>query len=360
MNTRLLLIGGFLGAGKTTLIAATAARLTAAGHRVGIITNDQAPDLVDTGLLRQEGRPVREVAGSCFCCDFTGFKTAARELHHGARADVVLAEPVGSCTDLSATILQPLKDRYRDEFRCAPLTVLVDPERLRQVLADAPGLHPDAAYIAFKQLEEADHIAISKGDRLAADARAALRTLVERSLPGRPVHLLSARSGEGVQAWLDTLLADGATGRRVVAVDYDRYAAGEALLGWLNAEYAVGAWPDGDGAGFARRLLECMRDRCRAAGAAIGHIKLLLQAHETIAANLTDPDGVIEVRTLASTGESRLVINARVAVAPAILERWVDEALADAGAASWPRRRQRSLSPGRPQPTHRYPQVVAG
>jgi G3E family GTPase len=49
---RLILVGGFLGAGKTTLLHGAATRLVTRGFRVGLITNDQAPDLVDTRLLR--------------------------------------------------------------------------------------------------------------------------------------------------------------------------------------------------------------------------------------------------------------------------------------------------------------------
>ena len=40
--------------------------------------------------------------------------------------DVIFAEAVGSCTDISATTLQPLKLYYRRQFRLAPYTVLVD------------------------------------------------------------------------------------------------------------------------------------------------------------------------------------------------------------------------------------------
>ena len=54
-------------------------------------------------------------------------------------SDVLLAEPVGSCTDLSATILQPLKDKFTRQFVLAPLSVLVDPERLADTLLGRPG-----------------------------------------------------------------------------------------------------------------------------------------------------------------------------------------------------------------------------
>lgn len=49
-DTDFVIIGGFLGAGKTTLITALSALLQEKGRRVGIITNDQASGLVDTRL----------------------------------------------------------------------------------------------------------------------------------------------------------------------------------------------------------------------------------------------------------------------------------------------------------------------
>ena len=58
-----IMVGGFLGAGKTTTLSRLAQRYQAAGLNVGIVTNDQAEDLVDSGLLRNQGYDVAEVAG---------------------------------------------------------------------------------------------------------------------------------------------------------------------------------------------------------------------------------------------------------------------------------------------------------
>jgi len=58
---RFLMIGGFLGAGKTTTIARLAAHYTDQGLNVGLVTNDQAYDLVDTEMLRSKGFQVGEV-----------------------------------------------------------------------------------------------------------------------------------------------------------------------------------------------------------------------------------------------------------------------------------------------------------
>jgi G3E family GTPase len=53
---QLIVVGGFLGAGKTTLIWQAARRLTAMGRTVGLVTNDQAPDLVDTAIHERLNR----------------------------------------------------------------------------------------------------------------------------------------------------------------------------------------------------------------------------------------------------------------------------------------------------------------
>ena len=69
-KARYIMIGGFLGAGKTTAILQLAQKLHSQGTRVGLITNDQSFGLVDTALLNSQGLPVEEITGGCFCCRF--------------------------------------------------------------------------------------------------------------------------------------------------------------------------------------------------------------------------------------------------------------------------------------------------
>src|SRR5687767_8248735 len=117
---RFVMIGGFLGAGKTTTMGRLARAYTSRGKRVGLVTNDQAQDLVDTHALREQGFAVEEVAGACFCCKFDDLLAKVGSLEASQRPDVILAEPVGSCTDLVATVVQPLKDLYGTRFSVAP------------------------------------------------------------------------------------------------------------------------------------------------------------------------------------------------------------------------------------------------
>lgn len=365
---RLILIGGFLGSGKTTLLWQAARELAARGMRVGLVTNDQAPGLVDTKLLESRGFAAEEVAGSCFCCNFLGLIQAARKVGARLDADVVLAEPVGSCADLSATILQPLKAVYDQEFTLSPFSVLADPVRLRELLTGTDrASHPNASYIVRKQLEEADVIVVNKVDELDAAARRQLEQLIEGAFPGRDVCWLSALQGTGVVEWLDGVLSGGDAGRRVVEVDYDRYADGEAVFGWLNAVVALTSGEDRvDWPGFCRDLLRVLQQACREAGAEVGHVKLLLSGPAGYCVgNLTRTHGRISVQDSWQPrgdppGQAVMTLNARVVMAPAELERLVRGAFSAAcgEAVKADFRALASLSPGRPKPTYRYGDVV--
>src|SRR3954466_16020667 len=101
---RFVMVGGFLGAGKTTALARLARFYTSRGQKVGLVTNDQAAHLVDTTSLRSQGFAVEETAGACFCCRFDDLVDRVGRLEAQERPDVILAEPVGSCTDLVATV----------------------------------------------------------------------------------------------------------------------------------------------------------------------------------------------------------------------------------------------------------------
>src|SRR5579885_1367774 len=149
---RFVMLGGFLGAGKTTAMARLARFYMNRGQRVGLVTNDQAQDLVDTNSLRSQGFPVQEVAGACFCCKFDELMGRVGRLEANERPDVILAEPVGSCTDLVATVVQPLKDLYGDRFEVAPYPVLFKPSHGLRILKsqENSGFSPKAAYIFRK------------------------------------------------------------------------------------------------------------------------------------------------------------------------------------------------------------------
>ncbi len=362
---RLILVGGFLGAGKTTLLSEAAKRLASRGNTVGLITNDQVPDLVDTAILARTGAAVREVAGSCFCCNFNGFHDAVSALAENG-VDCIIAEPVGSCTDLSATIMQPLKEKF-PEYELSPLSVLLDPQRVREVLQKNNSLlHPDAAYILHLQLEEADQIVLTKCDAISDTERSEVIAFLRQEFPGIPLHAISTLSGEGVDAWLDSVLAKTPSGLRIVDVDYDRYANGEAVLGWLNAVVSL-RWIGSltaDWNAYVLEMLTALQERLHAEGREIGHIKTLLECLEgSLTANLTSLAASPYIHTNGTVNRlaATLTVNARVQTTPEDVDALFRDALAKTsyGRVAATISAFHCIQPGRPVPTYRYDSVVA-
>jgi len=364
-SVKLLLVGGFLGAGKTTLLYRTAMELIKSGKRVGLVTNDQAPDLVDTQMLNSHGLEVSEVAGSCFCCNFNGLIDAAKSLcGKSDSVDVLLAEPVGSCTDLSATIVQPIKDRYASVFSIGPLSVLIDPIRTMAVLGKGQSLlHPSAAYIYRKQLEEADRIVVNKSDLLDSDNREELTELLNREFPEARISFISSKTGEGVEDWLRDVINEQDSGKRLLNIDYDTYAEGEAVLGWLNAQFGLSCEEDYDWLDFSRSYMEALQKWFQAANAQVGHVKLFLSAGgRSLTANLTATDGPILIQQADGPFQAKsadMTFNARVQMDPDQLQRVILETLQEClPDVSVETHGIRSLRPGRPQPTFRYSRKV--
>ena len=194
---RIACVGGFLGAGKTTALIEAARNLIARGLRVGVITNDQGNHLVDTALVRNQGLPAEEITGGCFCCRFTEFVRQAFQLVAEHRPDIILAEAVGSCTDLAATVYEPLRRFHATEFDLAPLSVFVEPLRIQELLGPVSPFEDSVRYLFEKQLAEADVIMISKADLLKPGEIESLTAQIQQLVGEIPVRTISAKTGVG-------------------------------------------------------------------------------------------------------------------------------------------------------------------
>jgi G3E family GTPase len=369
-KARYIMIGGFLGAGKTTAVGQLARRLTEQGRRVGLITNDQGRNLVDTAMLRSQGFPTEEIPGGCFCCRFNSLMEAAQKLTAQSAPEVFIAEPVGSCTDLVATVTYPLRRLYGANFTVAPVSVLVDPIRARRIFGLEPGgsFSDKVLYIYHKQLEEADLVVISKCDLLDQDRLAALRAAMAARLPGKEILAVSARAGANLEAWFGRLDCAEQAGGQAMDVDYAAYADGEARLGWLNGTVALAAQQAFDGDAFLADLAAEVQRRLRAAQAEIAHLKMTLSPAgglgEIGAINVVRSDVVPELafRLEEPVERGQLIVNLRAEAPPEFLGRAVCEGLAAAAArfatlhATLEHLEQ--FRPGKPTPTHRLKSIA--
>jgi hypothetical protein len=301
-------VGGSLGAGKTTLILKAARILQARGVSVAAVLNDQGDDLVDTALARRNGVPADQVAGGCVCCRFPDLLDALERLS-AAGPEVIFAEAVGSCTDIVATTLRPLLRDYGALYRVAPLTVLVH---------ETPD-DPDLRFLFDHQLAEAD---------------------------------LTIDRGVDVEAWLDSL--DGTPAAKSITVDYARYAEAEAALGWLNARAIVRPNPPVSPPMILGPLLDEVDRELTAARIRIAHLKAIAQCDSgyvkaALTANGREPavEGSLDA---SPSAEHEIVVNLRALGDPERLRAIVEQAFSNVGAELV---RVQAFRPSPPVPYHR-------
>ena len=312
----LALVGGFLGAGKTTLIARAVARLQAMGLRCAVVSNDQSVGLIDSTAARTlAGAAVGEVTGACFCCKLDELAGVVERLRTEERPDVILCEPVGSCTDLMSTVIRPLEQIYRMEVRITPFTVVVDGRRALSAFGGGrrkKDFAKDVGYIFRKQVEEAEILFINKAETLTEAERGKVRAALDKEFPGKQIRFGSAKGDEGVGEWLESLeVKDGGdplaaklirlreampgqaerrdtttvTDRRYkdyMEVDYEVYARGEAMLGWYNAEVEFRSAEPLDGNAWLLARAEEIAKRLEDEGCEVAHFKMSLEKTQDV------------------------------------------------------------------------------
>jgi G3E family GTPase len=364
-KARYIMIGGFLGAGKTTAVLKLARHLADQELRVGLITNDQGNQLADTTTLISHGFMVEEIAGGCFCCRFNSLLEAAENLTAANLPQFFIAEPVGSCTDLVATVSYPLRRMYGDHFCIAPLSVLVDPIRALRILGVETGdrFSPKIAYIYRKQLEEAGLIVINKCDLIERPRLDALREALSKNFPQAELFEISARHDTGLLPWFERIISAEQNARHAMSVDYQNYGEGEALLGWLNATIHVSSDTPWDGNEFVAAFAGAIQGRLEKAGAEIAHLKMTLSPEEgfweialiNVVRNGLVPELSQTLPDPLQAGE--LIVNIRAETDPETLRRAFEESFSECldvrpqlkGAVE----HLEHFRPGQPAPTHR-------
>lgn len=340
------LLSGFLGSGKTTAIQQACRILSNNRVPTAVITNDQGGNLVDGALFQHLGIPGREVTEGCFCCNYDELDRCIASLTQLHRPVILFAESVGSCTDLVATVLKPLLNQYPGWT--PTVSVFADAALLADVLADRAEFHADVTYIYLKQLEEAQVIVVSKIDK-AANATFVRERMAER-FPGRTILYQNSFDSDHILHWLQTLerLAPHSAALSSLQIDYDRYAAGEAQLAWLDQQLLIES-PSLNAQSAALSLLDGL-SKC---GHPIGHVKGLIDKKTKVSFTSTGSTAAVPLQNAATTS---LLINARIETTPNILSQLMTEAIESIEKEQSCTIHTLSVScfqPGFPRPTHR-------
>lgn len=357
-KVKLLLTGGFLGSGKTTAIQHAAQYLQRAGKRVGVITNDQGTQQVDTRFITSNDINVEEVANGCFCCRYEDLEKSMAALKQKGHAEIVFAESVGSCADLAATVINPLLKYNPGEYEIV-LSVFADIRLLLTYLQNSKRIFFDNVnYIYQKQLEEADVIVVNKIDLLSDEDLVLARQIIEAEYADKTVLYQNSLSEESIKQWLDVVLDGDAnpTIRPTLVIDYDIYGTGEAEMAWLDEEIGI-VTNNNTAVEAAYTLMNKLHASIIEQGCSIGHLKFFLDdGEEEQKISFTTIAGGQQKEITSKASRVILLINARVQVDPDLLRSFVTTAIVETEELANCRITENSIScfkPGYPRPTHR-------
>jgi G3E family GTPase len=201
----ILLVAGFLGAGKTTVVNHLLAH--AEGRRIAAVVNDFGAINIDAELIAGPADGVVSLANGCICCTLEGdlLRTLATLLRREPRPEFIVIETSGIAdpADIVRNLMDPVI------FREAPLETVVC-----VVDATLPVARLDAALLK-SQLRAADVVALSKVDLVHKVARAGLRDAVRAARPAAVV--VDAINGDVPTALLFPADPDRMPGVREVA-----------------------------------------------------------------------------------------------------------------------------------------------
>ena len=110
--TKIDIVSGFLGAGKTTLIKKLLAEAFQ-GEKLVLIENEFGEISIDGGFLKESGVQISEMSSGCICCSLVGdFNKALKDVHQQFAPDRILIEPsgVGKLSDVIVAVENTVKD----------------------------------------------------------------------------------------------------------------------------------------------------------------------------------------------------------------------------------------------------------
>lgn len=276
------LVGGFLGSGKTAAIAAACKALAARKLTAAVITNDQGKYLVDTAYFDTQKIPAVQVQDGCFCTRYDELITKLDQLEHAIQPDVVFAETVGSAADVVATVVKPLREVERTAR--VTFSVFADMRLFSQWITGEPlPFSSKIMYVYGGQLAEAGLLVLNKRDLVSPDrAHRALEDARAR-FPTKQVRLQNSLDPLQIDAWLEDLenLIRHPMPLNSLQIDYNRYAAGIASLGWLDTHINFTAPSIMDYRSVVIDWITGLDRELRQRAMGLGHFKVMLKAGKT-------------------------------------------------------------------------------
>ena len=195
----MIIIAGFLGSGKTTLILNTVGQITErTGKKVAMIVNDFGNIGIDGKVMEKYGLKVHELPRGCICCTLgPSFLDTVRVIHDKFQPDLVIVEPSG-IADPDA-ILATMEHYQGRPLGKISTVILLDAVRF-------PLLVQAMKIPMTKQLHSADLVLLTKTDEVDEARLKDMETFVKGVIGDRPIIPVSSTSGHNLDVFVSRLV----------------------------------------------------------------------------------------------------------------------------------------------------------
>ena len=214
--TKIDIVSGFLGAGKTTLIKKLLAEAFQ-GEKLVLIENEFGEISIDGGFLKDSGVQISEMSSGCICCSLVGdFNKALKEVHEQFHPDRILIEPsgVGKLSDVIVAVENTVKDV--PDMKLNSFVTVADATKVKIYMKNFGEFYNN-------QIESAGTIILSRTQKLSQEKLEAAVALLREKNPNAAILTTS---------W-DVL--DGET----ILSAIEKVSLADELLARMQAEHAA-------------------------------------------------------------------------------------------------------------------------
>ncbi|MCD4822699.1 MAG: GTP-binding protein [Methanococcoides sp.] len=204
---KIMIIGGFLGSGKTTTLLKLGKYLSDTGHKIAIIVNEIGEIGLDGDTLSSTGIVTEELTSGCICCTLKiSMEYTLSNLSDEFHPDVIIIEPTGIA--FPRQIKDDIALMKIDDLSFAPIVNIVDGTRFNTEIKQTPKF-------IQTQIEDADILCINKVDIAEKEKVAEVRNFLEGLNPEAEVIEFSAKEADEKFQRLIDLLAGQSKEREV-------------------------------------------------------------------------------------------------------------------------------------------------
>ena len=178
--TKIDIVSGFLGAGKTTLIKKLLAEAFP-GEKLVLIENEFGEISIDGGFLKDSGVQISEMSSGCICCSLVGdFNKALKDVHEQFHPDRILIEPsgVGKLSD----VIVPVENTVKDvpDMKLNSFVTVADATKVKIYMKNFGEFYNN-------QIESAGTIILSRTQRLSQEKLEAAVALLREKNPNAAI-----------------------------------------------------------------------------------------------------------------------------------------------------------------------------